>query len=56
MALYKGKYGESGKEMIITLFLEDGLDNSPLEPYDVVAVIMFIEHNWDSVEPKTLPF
>lgn len=42
MALYKGKFGDSGKDMVLELFIIDGVDNSPLDTNDIITVIAFI--------------
>lgn len=49
MALYKGKFGESGKARLITLFEEKGVGgDSPLEPKDIPVIVDYINANWDA--------
>ncbi|MBR2676823.1 MAG: hypothetical protein IKE28_07925 [Solobacterium sp.] len=55
MALYKGKYGDNGKQMVSTLFINYGVGDGPLEEADIPVITTFIDNNWDSVEPKMMP-
>ena len=55
MALYKGKYGDSGKDMVMMLFFGHKLGDGPLEVNDLGTILAYIVHNWDSVEPKAMP-
>ena len=55
MALYKGKFGENGKQMVSTLFIEHGVGDGPLEEADIPVILTFIDNNWDSTEPKVMP-
>ena len=54
MALYKGQFGENGKEMIKALFVKENLGEGPLEEADLPVIHAYIEDNWDSVEPRML--
>ena len=55
MALYKGKFGENGKERIKALFVKENIGGEgPLEEADLPVIHAFIEDNWDSVEPRML--
>ena len=56
MALYKGKYGEEGKWMIMEFFFNQKPGEGSLTTSDIADILVFIDHNWDSVEPQTLPF
>ena len=56
MALYKGKYGEEGKWKIMDFFSDQKPGDGSLTTNDIAAILVFIDHNWDSVEPQTLPF
>ena len=55
MALYKGNYGENGKQMVTAMFVPENIKTGPLEESDLPVIQAFIEENWDSVEPKMLP-
>ena len=54
MALYKGQFGENGKQMVKALFVEENLGEGPLEEADLPVIHAYIEDNWDSVEPRML--
>ena len=56
MAVFKGKFGENGKQMVSALFINHGVGDGPLEVNDLGTILAYIDHNWDSVEPQTLPF
>ena len=55
MALYKGQFGENGKQMVSALFINHGVGDGPLEEADIPVILAFIDNNWDSVEPKVMP-
>ena len=49
VVVHKGKFGESGKERLITLFEEKGVGGGgPLEPKDIPVIIDYINANWDA--------
>lgn len=56
MAMYKGRYGEKGKEMVERL-VQVSVDDptSPVEASDAQTMYNFISDNWDTVKPIKLP-
>ena len=56
MRLYKGKYGEEGKQMVKDLMVV-GLNDpeAVIEAQDMDTLYKFIDDNWDSVEATVLP-
>ena len=54
MALYKGQFGENGKQMVKALFGKENIGEGPLEEADLPVIHAYIEDNWDSVEPRML--
>ena len=55
MAVYKGKFGENGKQMVRDLFVKENIGGGPLEEADLPVIRAFIEDNWNSVEPRMMP-
>ena len=55
MAVYKGKFGENGKQMVTNLFVKENIGEGPLEEADLPVIHAFIEDNWNSVEPRMMP-
>ena len=56
MSLYKGKFGDNGKQMVTDLFTKHGVgSDGPLEEADIPVILAFIDNNWDGVEPRQLP-
>ena len=51
MAVYKGKFGEDGKQMFSAPFINHSVGDGPLEEADIPVILTFIDNNWDSVEP-----
>ena len=44
------------KDMVMMLFFDHKVGDGPLEVNDLGTILAYIDHNWDSVEPQTLPF